>query len=353
MLTFVNTDPEEMYADMKSQFEEITGRTVYDGQPEAQFLRLMAYRESLTRIDLNRAANMNLVAYSSGEYLDELGRLVDTDRLQAVAAVITLGVTPAAPMVLPAGTVVQSKAAKINFRTMAAVALPAGGADIVFTAMTPGTVGNGLDDVTVLISNISGIASIVVRGPSSGGSDVEVDDRYRQRIEEAPEHYSVAGPRGAYRYYALSASSLIRDVDVLSSSPGNVDIYLLADTDVKPQVAAILSAEDVRPLTDNVVVHDAVECTYSINLTYKIFSTADVLAVGQLVTTAVNAYVATLAAKLGVDIVVSQLVKAVMAVDGVYSVSVSSPAADVVVQAYEVAVHSGVPVITFGGVENG
>ena len=89
----------------------------------------------------------------------------------------------------------------------------------------------------------------------------EDDERFRERIQLAPEGITTAGPRESYRYHALTASAEVGDVSVDSPLPGTVRITVLSTsaTGVPSEsllntVSAALNAEKIRPLCDNVPV---------------------------------------------------------------------------------------------------
>lgn len=90
---------------------------------------------------------------------------------------------------------------------------------------------------------------------SFGGADIESDDRLRDRIILAPESFSVAGPKGAYIYWAKTAHQNIIDVAVESPEPGTVNVYpLMKDgvltVEVKSLVEEVLNNDKRRPLCD-------------------------------------------------------------------------------------------------------
>ncbi|WP_051321679.1 baseplate J/gp47 family protein [Chrysiogenes arsenatis] len=94
---------------------------------------------------------------------------------------------------------------------------------------------------------------------------LEDDERLRRRVQMAPEGWSTAGSAGAYRFHALSASPLVKDVAVWSPAPGVVRVALLssvgdgtADATLLEMVDAVLSADTVRPLCDTVEVVSAI-----------------------------------------------------------------------------------------------
>ena len=95
-------------------------------------------------------------------------------------------------------------------------------------------------------------------------AEYEDDDAFRRRILLALEGISTAGSVGSYQYHALSAHSLVADVSAIMPSAGTVLVSVLskagdgtADQEVLDAVEAALNAEDVRPLTDEVIVQSA------------------------------------------------------------------------------------------------
>lgn len=89
----------------------------------------------------------------------------------------------------------------------------------------------------------------------------EDDDRFRRRIQLAPEAFSVAGPEGAYQYHVLTVAPWARDVSAITSQPGVVRVTVLrAGDDPIPSAAEReiihlhLQNEAIRPLTDVVQV---------------------------------------------------------------------------------------------------
>lgn len=162
--------------------------------------------------------------------------------------------------------------------------------------------------------------------------DNETDDQLRERIKLAPESFSTAGSRGSYLYHAKSADSSIVDVAIDSPSPGVVAVYPLCSTGVPTQavldaVLAICSAEDVRPLTDDVQVFAPAPVDYTIAVTVTPYQWPDRTLVQQQATAALTALAAELQGKLGQDVTTSRVIAAAH-LDGVYRVTVQQPAAD-------------------------
>ncbi|NHR08067.1 hypothetical protein HA052_23020 [Chromobacterium haemolyticum] len=112
----------------------------------------------------------------------------------------------------------------------------------------------------------------------------EDDERLRYRCQMALEGMSVAGPSGAYKFHALSASGEVLDVAVEGASstgpapppPGTVRVWLLdrrgdgvAGADVLAVVAAALNDENVRPICDTVEVLPARPLRFQVDATIE------------------------------------------------------------------------------------
>ncbi|HDP8137824.1 TPA: baseplate J/gp47 family protein, partial [Escherichia coli] len=93
---------------------------------------------------------------------------------------------------------------------------------------------------------------------------MESDTSLRLRAQSAWDGLSVAGPSGAYEYFARSASGLVRDARAISPSPATVTVSILsADGDgtageaLLNTVRTALNAENVRPVADRLTVQSA------------------------------------------------------------------------------------------------
>lgn len=183
----------------------------------------------------------------------------------------------------------------------------------------------------------------------------ETDANLRARVQLAPEGQSTAGPAGAYEYHALSADADVLDVDVSSPAPGQVLVTVLsASGDGTPgqglldTVEAALSEEDVRPLTDQVIVQAATIVAYEVAAELTLYAGPD----GEVVRLAAEEAVADYAAqhhRLGHDITLSGLYAALHR-PGVQKVTLTSPAADIVIGAQQASHCTGITV-TAGGTD--
>ena len=363
-IEFAAKDVSQIEADVITTYEAIAGRTLAPGDPVRLFLQAIAMLIAQQRLLIDYAAKQNLLAYASGDYLDHIGALVRTERIPAQPAVTTVRFTLSAAqpqaVIIPDGTRVTPNG-QVFFAVQEDITVSAGSlqADVLAVCTAAGTVGNGwqVGQINQLVDPLPWISQVSNITVSSGGSDVEADDMYRQRIYEAPESFSVAGPEGAYKYWAKTASPLISDVAVYSPAPGEVSIRpLLKDgeipsPDILNAVDAICNSKSLRPLTDQVIVAAPEVVNYNIEIEYFVDQdrSTEASAIQEAVTEAVNGYISWQKEKLGRDINPSELIARVMAA-GAKRVIVTSPVYTQV-EPYQVAITDTVNV-TFGGLED-
>lgn len=337
-IEFVDGDAEKINAAVFNDYTSITGRTLAQGDPVRLFLLVVS--EAIVRLvnNQNYIGKQNLLKYASSANLDNLGAFSDTTRIPASAATTTLLITLAAKReqetIVKAGTRVTTDSG-IYFATNEDAAVLAGNltTTVKATCQTVGTVGNGFlpGEIKSVVDLVAYVASIVNTTTSAGGADEESDDDYRERIHEAPERFSTAGPTGAYEYWAKTANSGIIDVAISSPSAGTVEIRPLLEGGKLPEqelldtVKSIVSADKVRPLTDNVTVLAPEAVAYDINLTYYVDAGTSEATVKAAVTSAIDTYRLWQKSKIGRDINPSRLIADIMAVPGVKRVNVTSP----------------------------
>lgn len=179
--------------------------------------------------------------------------------------------------------------------------------------------------------------------------DGESDGELRDRLVLAVDGFSTAGPVGAYRFHGLSADADVKDIGVESPTPGQVLITVLSrsGTGVPAQgvldaVTAALNDEDVRPLTDQVIVQAATVTEYAIDADIWCYGNVDSDVVRQASIDAAQAY-ADAMHRLGHDVTISGLHRALHQ-PGVQRVVVNSPVAAIENDASEAGFCTGVTV---------
>ena len=184
---------------------------------------------------------------------------------------------------------------------------------------------------------------------------LESDADLRRRVQLSFEGFSTAGPVGAYVFHALGADPDVLDVAVDSPAPGEVVVTVLsrdgdgtASAELLAAVDAVLSSDDVRPLTDDVTVQAATIVEYAVTAVLTVLPGPDGSVVLAQAEAALAAYIAQ-TQRLGRDVTRSGIFAALHQ-PGVQNVTLTAPAADVVIAADEASFCTGTDV-TVGGVD--
>lgn len=361
---FVKIDPAAIEAELIARYEQESGKSLFPAQIERLFINQVAYSEVRIKAAIQNAGEKLLVRFSSGPILDYLGDLVGTPRLLAVGAVCGLEfmVTGPGPQdrLIPAGTRVTSQNGAVAFLTRQEATLKAGTMTIQVRALCEavGVIGNGwaIGQINTLVGPpFVGLSVSNVTVPADGFED-ESDERYIERIILAPEAYTTAGSRGAYRYHALSVHQSIIEVAVRGPDDGTPDgevwIYPLTETgmptaNLLEQVENRLSGEKLRPLCDTVKALMPVRVEWAIKSRITLYPWADREPVMAAVRKAADAYAQELRVGLGIDIVPEQL-NARLQVAGVYRSVLEQPAAPLELQRHNWADCTGIDILYAG-----
>lgn len=184
--------------------------------------------------------------------------------------------------------------------------------------------------------------------------DKESDTDLRKRIQLAPEGFSVAGPAGSYIYHALEADGRVLDASVQSPAPGEVLVTVLArDADgsapanLIAAVAAALSADTVRPITDAVSVQSAHIVPYQVQATLYTFPGPDSGVVLAKARAQLDAYIAE-CHRLGREVVISGIHAALHSA-GIERVELVQPAANIAISSTQAPYCTAVT-LTYGGI---
>lgn len=323
---FLETDAETIKSEIITGYEEASGRTLAAGDPVRLYLLSLAAVIIQQRTAVNLAAQQNLLSYAQDGYLDALGTLLSVTRLSESKAVTTIKFTLSQALAtvytIPAGTEVTNGV--VTFATDKALDIPKGEltGSVTASCTVAGTVGNDYlaGQINTIVKPMTFVAKAENTTISTGGSEAESDESLAERIRLAPNSFSVAGPEKAYIYHAKSVSSSVLDVSVTSPTPGEVDVYVLLAGGELPsqetleQIAAYLSDETIRPLTDFVKVLAPKAVNYELELHYWI-SREDSSRAEQIkadVERAVEKYRVWQQGKIGRDILPARLIQYVM-----------------------------------------
>lgn len=172
--------------------------------------------------------------------------------------------------------------------------------------------------------------------------DNEPDAALRRRAQMSNEGETAAGSYGSYMYHGLSAHADVLDVSVDSPKPGDVRVTVLsrhgqgqADGALLQVVEQALSADDVRPLSDTVMVQSAQIVHFAVQAVLSVYPGPAAQPLLQAAMAALDAYLQE-HRKLGHDITRSALYAALHQ-SGVHNVQLLQPAQDVVIDPTQAA----------------
>jgi phage-related baseplate assembly protein len=334
-IDFAKKDPAlieaETMRDFELRFRALTkiAKTLAPGDPTRLLLLSGVHWVSQNRVDIDFTGKENLLKYSHGPYLDNLAALYGerTLRLPYSFAYTTLrfalsAVLPFTAMI-PIGTQATSNGILI-FETIQTGVIPAGtlSVDVPARSTTGGAELNGLlvGQIATLVNWNQDFALTVGNvTETAGGSGIETDDHYRERIWLAPESLSTCGPIGAYEFWAKTAHPDIIDAAVYSAPEIAGEVHLfplmiggeLPTPEILELVYAVCNYEKVRPLNDYLFVMAPEVYEFDLELTYWILRIHQTLAaeIHASVQRVVYEWLLWQRSKVGRDINVTQLIR--------------------------------------------
>lgn len=364
----------EVILDYEAAFLALTGvaKTLAPGDPVRLLLLTVCHWLSHQRVLIDFTGKQNLLKYAHGDYLDNLAALHGnrTLRLPAQPARTTLRFTLAAPLaydvIIPAGTQVQAPNG-ISFQTVTTGAIIAAelAVEVPAVALEVGGLGNGFlpGQLNSLVNwNQPYTVDVTNTTETSGGSDEESDEQYRYRIWLAIESYSTCGPHDAYEFWALSAHPDIIQCVVYSAPAiaGEVHLYPLMKggnlptQDILDLVLAICSADTKRPVTDYVFAHAPTVFNYTLNMSYYVLDSNQVLleSITAGVEQAVKDWILWQRSAVGRDLNCNELIKRCLQA-GAKRVVITTPSPQFQVMAYnQLACHVVTdPIVNYAGLE--
>ncbi len=357
---FFELDGAKLLADLVATYEGLTGRKLQPAQAEYLVLQAVAAAQLRTHYQVQAAALNMLLPFSTAPALDYLAALVGVTRLQASGAGVTLSfvLEPThTGVIIPSGTRVRSADGKAIFATITQTAVAVGVTPVTVLAActTPGKIGNGYvaGAVNNLVDPLPFVVSVANTDTSKNGADTETDQELRERTQQAPARFSTAGPRAAYEYWAKTANPAIIDVAAIQITPGTVGVYPLvaggvASPTVLAQVEAAVNAEDVRPLTDTVVVQNPVVSTYDVEIELIILAGEDSTRIQNEVIAAVRALGDKKALAMGQNVTHLEIDCEAMNISGVYysEATIMPDGNDLIIPANGIAIMGDITIIS-------
>lgn len=282
MGVFTETDAATLYDAFITKLQTDTGEQMYPGDERRIFTESLVGMLVIAFNTIDDTAKQSLLKYARGDVLDALGYGI-ADRLEAGHATTTLkfelDTASDYDISIPQGTRAETGNG-LKFETVEAATIPQGSlfVEVGARAVEGGEKYNGylagaVDTMTDIITFVTAVSNTT---ETSGGYDGESDDDYRERIQLAYTKFSTAGPRNAYKYWALSADSSIADAYIANPSANNIVVSVitndgqLPDNALNALVEQSVTADDVRPLGDLVTVTAPTASNYDIEVTYYV-----------------------------------------------------------------------------------
>ncbi|PYE87387.1 baseplate J/gp47 family protein [Phyllobacterium leguminum] len=329
---FFERDPAKLKALFKQEFERVSGRTLYPAQTEMFLIETAAYSLSILNEAAQTATEQNTAVFAEGVHLENRGSNVSTFRLLAQRAKtelrFELNQVRLVDVVIPRGTRVASGSAVI-FATDADLIIPAGmlAATVRGTAETPGAAFNGLGvgAVADLLDPIAYVTSVRNVSIVEGGTDDEDLERFRLRVVNALYTIAKTGPRNGYREHVMAVDPEIVDVEPVRPEPGFINIYPLTRTGqpsqaLKDAILAYLDPDTLRPMGDDVTVHDPVRIGFRFTLIVR--SLEAVAGLDATARAAAETAFFPWTQELGAQIAPSAIIAAVKTIPGVTDVAI-------------------------------
>ena len=270
------------------KYTEITGKAPALSEEHKAILYADAQLHYQEMETMDKKARQNLLKYSSGDYLDNLGAGRCDPRKNAEYAVVTERFTLSAARSLitaiPQGTRFTSSGGKIFFETTEYTEILPGElyVDVLGRAMTGGVLGNNfaIGELNMLVDPIPYIASVENIDEPTGGADTESDDSFAERIDLSRHSNLTTGTDPAYTAFVKSYSSTIDDVRVTNPEDAKINIYITlkdgteATSSFLEGLRDALMAKKTRPLTDFINCYNASRVNYKIDVEYTIYESS-------------------------------------------------------------------------------
>ena len=180
---------------------------------------------------------------------------------------------------------------------------------------------------------------------------LEQDEDFRLRIQLAFEGLSVAGPRNAYIFHALSAHEKVADVSVSSPTPASVLVTVMSSdnngiptADVLQAVRNRLNDEDIRPIGDRVTVQACTNTNYQIRAKLHLYRGPEIEPIKQAAAEKIGQYVKE-KRRLGRDISLSGIYSA-LHLEGVQRVELLQPTTDIVLNSTQAGLCTNITIET-------
>ena len=262
-----------------------------ESEPAYKILEAAAYYSLRLKANDNNKVRAVLLASAMNNDLDQVAANFDVARFPDATVTITGG----------GGSGATASAVCVDGVVTAINVTDVGAGYTSSPVVTISGLGSGAS-ATATVS--AGVVSSIDVGNGGAGYYEESDESLRRRTQLSFEGITTAGSEGAYKFHSLSADPRILDAGIAGPDdheiPGRVEVSVLtsqgasgiASNDVLENVRKILSKEDVRPLTDEVIVQSITPVQYNLIAELKFYAGADRGVILALARDAARAFIA-------------------------------------------------------------
>ena len=227
-------------------------------------------KAQLVQFTLQNLLQIFFVQTSYGQYLDYLGQVRGVTRLPATPSTGKVKFIGQPGTLIKAGTRVSTQSsanssAIIFETTESGVINEQGGVTVSAVCTEAGTIGNVPTGTIVLMAEpVEGVTSVTNPEPFTGGTDIEDDDAFRERILDARRLPITSGNKHHYRYWAMEVPG-VGDAKVFPTwnGPGTVKVIIIDANKraASPELIAAVAEhiEESRPIGAAVTVDTATE----------------------------------------------------------------------------------------------
>jgi uncharacterized phage protein gp47/JayE len=225
------------------EFVDTTPGTFYSDIRMALALEI----ERLWDVATSDTVAASLVEYAWGVYLDAHGETLNLPRNDEVAATGEVTFSGTNTTIISVGTEVSTTQATadeepISFLTTEGGVISGGSVTLPVEAAEPGSSGNVVGGaINLLLSPVSGVSSITNTEATTGGTNVESDEDYRDRIKLSWSAAQGSGSIADYVRWCLAIPPVgnVR-VTPIWNGPGTVRVTI-TDTDNNPVSPAVIA----------------------------------------------------------------------------------------------------------------
>jgi len=256
-------------------------------------------KAQLVQFTLQNLLQIFFVQTSYGQYLDYLGQVRGVTRLPATPSAGKVKFTGQPGTVINAGTRVSTQSSvnssAIIFETTESGVINEQGEVTVSSVCTEaGTIGNvPTGTIVLMVEPVEGVTSVTNPEPFTGGTDIEDDDTFRERILDAWRLPATSGNKAHYRLWAREVPG-VGDAKVfpLWNGPGTVKVVIV-DRNKRAANSELLDAvtthiEEMRPIGAEVTVASATEKQINITANVSLAGGYTIVQVQQLYEEAVT-----------------------------------------------------------------